>query len=231
MRGLFFKIFAIFWVAQSLIVIISTTLIVRQHFPNPGVVAESLDSNLRFTAQRALRSYETGGCAAFAADTQRFEPSGAELLDAQGSLLCSTPGAPVMTGLRPHFNERVESRQLSANHYLWLVPLTLPSGARASYVWFQPPSMRRPPKLSSALYHFMFPQLPVAIAAIDPKRAVELVEAMPDDPDLNIRGEKNAARLAVANVLGRAGEARFRKFQGSYLHLWVPDTEDHDPSD
>ena len=164
MRGLFFKIFAIFWVAQSLIVIISTTLIVRQHFPNPGVVAESLDSNLRFTAQRALRSYETGGCAAFAADTQRFEPSGAELLDAQGSLLCSTPGAPVMTGLRPHFNERVESRQLSANHYLWLVPLTLPSGARASYVWFQPPSMRRPPKLSSALYHFMFPQLPVAIA-------------------------------------------------------------------
>ena len=72
-------------------------------------------------------------------------------------------------------------------------------------------------------------ELPAAVAAIDPKWAVELVEAMPDDPDLKIQSTKNAARLAVANLLGRAGEKRFRHIESSYLNLWVPDTEDHDP--
>ena len=32
MRGLFFKVFIIFWIAQSLIFVISTALIVRRHF-------------------------------------------------------------------------------------------------------------------------------------------------------------------------------------------------------
>jgi Carboxypeptidase regulatory-like domain len=74
-------------------------------------------------------------------------------------------------------------------------------------------------------------ELPAAAAAIDPKWAVTLVEAMPDDSDLSIRSPKNAARLAVANVLGRAGEQRFRKLEKSFLNLWVPDIEDNDPYD
>jgi protocatechuate 3,4-dioxygenase beta subunit len=74
-------------------------------------------------------------------------------------------------------------------------------------------------------------ELPAAVAAIDPKWAVALVEAMPDDADLRIQSPKNSARLAVANVLGRAGEQRFRKLEKSFLYLWVPDTEDIDPID
>ncbi len=35
MRGLFFKVFIIFWIAQSLIFVISTALIVRRHFEGP----------------------------------------------------------------------------------------------------------------------------------------------------------------------------------------------------
>jgi hypothetical protein len=70
-----------------------------------------------------------------------------------------------------------------------------------------------------------------AAAAIDPGWAVEIVEALPEDPDLEPRSSKNAARLAVSNVLGRAGERRFRYFQHAILNLWLPDTEDLDPYD
>ncbi len=68
-------------------------------------------------------------------------------------------------------------------------------------------------------------------AAIDPTWAAGLVEALPDDRDLEVRSTKNAARLAVANVLGRKGERRFRYLQSQFLHLWLPDTEDNDPFD
>jgi hypothetical protein len=71
-------------------------------------------------------------------------------------------------------------------------------------------------------------ELHAAAAAIDPKWAVALVEAMADDPDIKIKHPKNSARLAVATVLGRAGEQRFRKLQSSFLLLWVRDTEDFD---
>jgi hypothetical protein len=74
-------------------------------------------------------------------------------------------------------------------------------------------------------------ELYAAAAAIDPKWAVELVEALPDDPDLEPRSPKNAARLAVANLLGRGGERRFRHLQQTFLHLWVTDTEDNNPYD
>ena len=74
-------------------------------------------------------------------------------------------------------------------------------------------------------------ELHVAAAAIDPKWGVALVEAMPDDPDLKVRSPKNAARLAVANLLGRAADQQFRHLQYSFLNLWVPDTEDIDRDD
>jgi hypothetical protein len=64
---------------------------------------------------------------------------------------------------------------------------------------------------------------------IDPKWAVEMVEALPDDPDLKLQSPKNSARIAIATVLGRAGDRRFRKLQQSFLYLWVPDIEDNNP--
>jgi hypothetical protein len=73
--------------------------------------------------------------------------------------------------------------------------------------------------------------LAAAAVAIDPKWAVALVEEMPDDPDLKIQSPKNAARLAVAKVLGRTGDLRFKELQGSFHLLWEPDTEDFDPND
>jgi hypothetical protein len=68
----------------------------------------------------------------------------------------------------------------------------------------------------------------LALAVIDPRRAVELIEALPDDPDLKPYQTGNNARLGAVSVLARSGERRWRYLQGSRLHLWVPDNEDLD---
>jgi hypothetical protein len=73
--------------------------------------------------------------------------------------------------------------------------------------------------------------LEAAAALIDPSWAVALVQSMPDDADLRIRSPRNAARLDVANVLGRTGDGQFMRIRYSFLSLRVPDTEDTDPYD
>ena len=57
----------------------------------------------------------------------------------------------------------------------------------------------------AAVYFSSRGELYAAAAVIDPKWAVALVEALPDDPDLKIQSTKNSARLAVANRAGPGG--------------------------
>jgi hypothetical protein len=68
-----------------------------------------------------------------------------------------------------------------------------------------------------------------ALAAVDPERAVALVEAMPDDPGDNIRlpqGLKNNARLELSVFLGRPPGERWNRLTAQLLHLWVVGDED-----
>jgi two-component system sensor histidine kinase CpxA len=160
MRGLFLKIFAIFWLAQSLIFGISIALIVRQRFPGPSTLADALDSNLQYDGLLAIQAYETGGCDGFA-NSRRHEPTGAVLLTQSGEVLCRTSAAPSLSGLNLHFPGRVEGRQVGGR-YAWLVPVVAHDGGRYEYVWFQPPTVRQERRPS--LLRYAFPQLPVAIA-------------------------------------------------------------------
>lgn len=161
MRGLFLKIFAIFWLAQSLIFVISTTMIVRQRFPGPNTLADALDSSLQYDAQLGIRAFDAGGCAGFADNARRHEPSGAMLVQPSGQMVCSTSAALSLPGLVPRFPNRVDGRQVDGR-YVWLVPVTAHDGSRYEYVWFQPPAVRQERKPS--LWRYAFPQLPVAIA-------------------------------------------------------------------
>jgi two-component system, OmpR family, sensor histidine kinase CpxA len=162
MRGLFLKIFAIFWLAQSLIFIISTTLILREHFPGPNWT-DAFDATLRHNANLAFSDFESTGCDGFRTSTQRFEPSGAALFSTSGQLLCSTTNAPTIPAIPTPFPYRVDGRTVHGQS-LWLIPVTSASGAHYEYVWFQPPSTKAPPQRRWAYLHFAFPQLPVAIA-------------------------------------------------------------------
>ncbi|MGA7155217.1 MAG: ATP-binding protein [Acidobacteriaceae bacterium] len=162
MRGLFFKIFAIFWLAQSLIFIITTTLIIRQRFAGPSTFGEALDINFHHDADLALRDYQLNGCPGFRANTARLEPSGAALLDASGHLLCSTANAPALPAVTASLPNHIQNRPVGSL-FAWFIPTTASDGTHFDYVWFQTPS-NRAPRRRWDFVHFAFPQLPVAIA-------------------------------------------------------------------
>lgn len=65
-----------------------------------------------------------------------------------------------------------------------------------------------------------------AAALIDPRWAVEIIEALPEPTTLQMHEPANAGRLAMAHVLARRGERRWRYLQSHFLHLWVPGVED-----
>lgn len=155
MRSLFLKIFAIFWLAQSLIFIISTGLIIRQHFPREGAAFEALDAHLLRDAAEATTAYQQGGCPAFAKEPQ---PGGAVLFDAAGNELCRTTGAPSLGTLGDHLPNRIQGIRLNG-HFLWLVPQ-----GDLIYAWLQPPFRHQPPPAWHQLLRFANPQMPVAIA-------------------------------------------------------------------
>jgi two-component system sensor histidine kinase CpxA len=199
MRGMFLKIFAIFWLAQSLIFVISTTMIVRQRFASPNNLADALDSNLQHAGDLAIRDYDTDDCAGFR-NGHRHEPSGAMLLNQNGQALCSTSAELSLPGLVPHFPNRVDGRQVGGG-YVWLVPVLARDGSHDEYVWFQPPGTRKERRPN--LLRYAFPQLPVAIAV---GGLTTLVLVLLFSRPL-VRLRKAARELAEGNLRARVEEA------------------------
>jgi two-component system sensor histidine kinase CpxA len=159
MRGLFFKIFIIFWVAQSLIFVISTWLIVRSHFDGPEAQFDTLDSSLQNDGDQAAAAWEKGSCDAL----QAYGISIAQtisLADAIGKPLCKPAG---MAGLDN--NVVVPNRILGSQvdqQFIWRVPVLSASGRHYVFLLSRLHVQRRP-RLSQDLLRFSFPQLPVAI--------------------------------------------------------------------
>ena len=157
MRSLFLKIFGIVWLAQSLIFVISTGLLIRQHFPVAGAAFEALDAHLLIDASSAAAAYRQGGCVTFENQPQ---PAGALLFSATGRQLCRTSGAPDVGSAGFHSPNGIES-EMVAGHLMWIVPTNSPD---LIYAWVQPPFQRPPPPAWDQLLHLANPQMPVAIA-------------------------------------------------------------------
>lgn len=153
MRRLFLKIFAIFWIAQSLIFAITTLLILRHRFPRPDAMSDALAASLQVRAQRDVAAFERGGCRAFFAGV---DASKVALLNGAQQPLCGRAG-PVVA-----FTGRFEGAPVD-DSFVWSVPVVSPSGQH--YVFqFRGPRGHHSFSLSHELLHFSFPQLPVAIA-------------------------------------------------------------------
>lgn len=159
MRGLFFKVFIIFWIAQSLIYVISTALIVRRHFVGPDVLYDTMTSNMQANARRAVHFYEAWGCDGLRTFMGMISQDIA-LQDANGKILCGAKG----------FDNLPASETVSDNptgmqvgeQYIWKLATTAQDGSRYTYLLSRP---HKPRKVN--WYHdlprFAFPQLPVAI--------------------------------------------------------------------
>jgi two-component system sensor histidine kinase CpxA len=159
MRGLFFKVFIIFWIAQSLIFVISTALIVRHHFESPDVMFDALNSSLQHDGRGAANAYEAGGCNALQAYGSGLAQAIA-LKDASGQDVCAVTiiegpdKAPATPG-------RISGSQVG-RQYIWKVPVSSASGKQYVFLLSRP-HVPRSQSWYQDLLRFSFPQLPVAI--------------------------------------------------------------------
>src|SRR5579863_9763548 len=135
MRGLFFKVFIIFWIAQSMIFVISTALIVRHHFDRPDVMYDAFYSRLQNDASKSVAAYESGGCDALRGYSAGIaQTTGLE--DAAGQSLCGAAGME-QPGERGQFPARIIGSQVGRS-YVWRVPVTLASGKQYVFLLSRP---------------------------------------------------------------------------------------------
>ena len=159
MRGLFFKVFVIFWIAQSLIYVISTALIVRRHFAGPDVLYDTMSSNMQVNANRAVHFYETRGCDGLNNLVAMISQDIA-LKDANGNVLCGAKGFDDLPTIAT-FPDRPTGTQVGMQ-YVWYLPVTSSNGNKYTYLLSR---YHKPREVNwySDIPRFAFPQLPVAI--------------------------------------------------------------------
>jgi hypothetical protein len=67
----------------------------------------------------------------------------------------------------------------------------------------------------------------VALAVVDPQKAIGLLEQLPDGPPRSLLHQtKDRARWDLVAVLARPADRRWKYLQWHFFHAWVPDVED-----
>ncbi len=160
MRSLFFKIFVIFWIAQSLIFVISTAVILNRRFPGPAGLINPLAEGIRADSATAIASYESNGCAGLT-DFARSRRYTLALEDGQGNRLCDAPDLP-RVALLPQDAAGLSGRYVGGR-FVWTLPVTSAAG-KTYLLLLKIPQNHEKRGWYSDLLHFAFPQLPVAIA-------------------------------------------------------------------
>ena len=160
MRSLFFKIFIIFWIAQSLIFVISTALILNRRIPRP-VFLGPIFEDVRTDSVNAVSLLETKGCADLIAYARARHYTVA-LRDEAGRDVCASGTVP------PINMQAANTDQLTgfetATQCVWFRPVTSTTGKKYIYVLSVPRNHEHQHTWYGDLLHFAFPQLPVAIA-------------------------------------------------------------------
>lgn len=219
MRSLFFKIFIIFWIAQSLIFVISTSLIINRRIPRPVFLSPIFD-DLRSDSASAISAFESDGCQGLTeyARTRRYAIA---LRDSAGMILCSAGEVPGVN-LQPSGADQLTGVE-AGNYIVWSRADTSASGKKYIYLISIPRNRGREHHTwYGDLMHFAFPQLPVAIA-IGGLTTFVLVLVF-TRPVIRLR--KAARELAHGHLSARVKEAppsRPGLLRGDEFHALVHD--------
>lgn len=200
MRGLFFKIFIIFWIAQSLIFVISTALIVSHRIPRPLFLLGPASAELRSESSQAAAVFESSGCSALQSFGQLRRYRVVDLIDAAGKSACNSGLNVQPETLTPN---EITGRMMGSE-YVWTVPVRSASGKQYLYLVTVPRD--REHHWYEDLLHFSFPQLPVAIAVGGVTTFVLIL--IFTRPVARLR--KAARELAHGNLSARVPEAQPR---------------------
>jgi two-component system sensor histidine kinase CpxA len=197
MRRLFFRIFIIFWIAQSLIFLISTALILARRFPRPASMLDPAFKSLHMEAGQALSAFAADGCDGFNAFA-RGRNEALALIDEEGKTACGNPA--LTASARVATAAEIYGRQVG-NDTVWTFPVTSVAGQnyrflvsvhREQHTWY------------GDMAHFAFPQLLVAIAVGGfATFALVLIFTRPV-----IRLREAARKLAQGHLSTRVKEAR-----------------------
>ena len=213
MRSLFFKIFIIFWIAQTLIFLISTALILARRFPHPASMLDPAFSSLRTEASQAMQSFDADGCAGFEGFAHQRGDAFA-LVDEKGQVVCGNRSLSIEAQV-PSTTE-IYGRQLGQDT-VWTLPATSANGQRLRFLvsvhrerhtWY------------GDLLHFAFPQLLVAVAVGG--LTTFLLVMIFTRPVINLR--EAARQLAMGRLNARAKQNR----KSSILHADEFDALVHD---
>jgi two-component system sensor histidine kinase CpxA len=197
MRSLFFKIFIIFWIAQTLIFVISTALILARRFPRPASMLDPAFSSLRAEAAEALQLFDASGCPGFDSFTQQHRGEFA-LVDENGKTVCGNGSLSAQDQV-PSTTE-IYGRPLGQDT-VWTLPVVSAKGQqfrflvsvhRERHTWY------------GDMMHFAFPQLLVAVA-VGGLTTFVLVMTF-TRPVINLR--EAARQLAMGRLNARAKESR-----------------------
>jgi two-component system, OmpR family, sensor histidine kinase CpxA len=161
MRGLFLKIFAILWIAQTLIFLISTAILLERRRPSPRIFFETLSEVFSVEADEGIKAYNSGGCSAFLAYANSHKQT-LTLEDDRGQLLCGL-AVPPQKGERDSESAAGVSGGLIGSEYVWRVPITSDQGQKYIFLLSRIPAPDDH-RWYEDLLHFAFPQLFVAIA-------------------------------------------------------------------
>lgn len=218
MRGLFFKIFIIFWIAQSLIFVISTAWFLRHRFlPTPDTLRDSLFTSLRIEAAETAAAFENGGCEVVLAGAAAHGRAIVLEDDAQ-HVLCASPNDAAISTAQAGSNE-VSGAQ-AGERYVWNVPVISKSGKRyffqvgvvhrlQEHTWYQD------------LLHFGFPQIPISLGVGG--ATTFLLVLIFTRPVIRLR--QAARELAHGNLGARVKESRAPSpiFRGDEFQALVHD--------
>jgi hypothetical protein len=65
-----------------------------------------------------------------------------------------------------------------------------------------------------------------AAAIVDPAQAATMIDSLPEPSGLSTQDLKNAATAALARILARPQDERWRYVERRLLHLWEIDSEE-----
>jgi two-component system sensor histidine kinase CpxA len=157
MRGLFFKVFLGFWIAQSLTFAITTFLIMQRHGVRPNETYEVLNASFPVIGKEAVKAYQSGGCAGLRQYADSLSQT-LYLADTPTHYLCDTPPAEV----NPADMQRPGVVSTFGGDYnLWSTAIS--SGTAEPYIFVLSRRADRNTHWVHALFFFAFPQLWVAI--------------------------------------------------------------------
>ena len=219
MRGLFTKIFLGFWIAQSLIFLITTLLILQHHWVRPDETMEVLNVTLPIAGTAAVQAYEAAGCEGLRQYSASLRQT-IYLADTANHFLCPPAGSALIAeALAKSDSRHIVNATTAGDINVWSTAIQSAAGHRYVLLLSRPRSNGK--HWLHDLLLFAFPQMWVAIVVCGATTFVLVLLLIRPIGRLRVAARKLANGELATRVPRPDGEARL--FGGDEIEGLVHD--------